>query len=76
VVAYLVDTIIMTTITITNPTKTLTGRFDNERDLYQYLVDRIIDIDVREHEMSEFDASTQQLITSIADRPTSSFVNI
>jgi hypothetical protein len=67
---------IMTTITLTNPIKALSGKFENEWDLYQYLVDRVIDIDIRKHDISEFDPATQQLINSISNRPISSFINI
>ena len=66
----------MTTITLTNPIKALSWKFENERDLYQYLVDHVIDIDIREHDISEFDPATQQLISSIADKPMTSFINI
>jgi hypothetical protein len=66
----------MSTVTIANPSQMISGTFNTERDLYQYLVDNVIDLDVREHDISEFDQATQQLISSIADRSISSFTNI
>lgn len=66
----------MTTLTIKNPSNIVSREFDTERDLYQYLVDSVIDLDIREHDISEFDQKTQERINLITLRPMNSFINI
>lgn len=54
----------------------LPERFETFFDLYLYLIDNVIDLDVREHDREEFSARTQQKIWTIQSRPFSSFINL